>query len=84
MKETQSTFPLRLPRSIKKELERVAEEDGTSMNQFITLAVAEKLSALHAWDFIEQRRQKADFAAFDRIMNRSGGEPPRPGEEMPD
>jgi len=78
-----TVFPLRLPHSIKKELSRTAKADGTSMNQFITLAVAEKLSALNAQSFFEKRRGKANMDAFDAIMSREGGEPPRPGDEMP-
>ena len=40
------TYPLRLPRSIKKAVEQQSKEDGTSINQFVATAVAEKLSAL--------------------------------------
>lgn len=32
--------------------------------------------------FFAERRRRADFAAFDRIMNRAGGEPPRAGDEV--
>jgi predicted HicB family RNase H-like nuclease len=38
-----ANYALRLPRSIKKEVERLAKQDGTSINQFIATAVAEKL-----------------------------------------
>jgi hypothetical protein len=41
-----STFPLRLPRSLKSAVERMAQEDGTSVNQFVVTALAEKISAL--------------------------------------
>lgn len=44
MTET-STYLLRLPRSLKKAVEKQSEEDGTSINQFVAMAVAEKLSA---------------------------------------
>lgn len=30
------------------------------------------------------RRERADMEAFDRILNRKGGQPPRPGDELPD
>lgn len=39
-----NTFPLRLPHSLKEAAERAANEDGTSINQFVVTAVAEKLS----------------------------------------
>ena len=78
-----SSFPLRLPRSIKEELARVTKEDNTSMNQFIAIAVAEKLAMFKAEAFFEKRRQGANYEKFDRLMNRQGGEAPLPGDEMP-
>jgi len=78
-----TTYPLRLPRFLQEAVEKVAKREGTSIDQFIAIAVAEKLSALDTQAFFEERRQKANVEAFDRIMNRSGGEPPRPGDEMP-
>jgi hypothetical protein len=73
----QTTYPLRLPRSLKAAVERVSRQDGTSINQFIATAVAEKLAAIEAVTFFEEKRQRADFAAFDAIMARAGGQPRR-------
>ncbi len=75
-----STYPLRLPHSIKAEVERLAKQDGTSINQFIATAVAEKLSAMRTAEFFAERRARADFAAFDRLMRRDGGEAPGPDD----
>ena len=72
-----ATYPLRLPRFLKEAVARIAKEEGTSINQFVVVAVAEKLAALETLSFFEQRRQQADFAAFDRLMRRKGGQPPR-------
>lgn len=79
--KAQSTYPLRLPRSIKAAVERISKEEGTSINQFVATAVAEKLAAMEAVAFFEERRRRADLAGFDAIMAREGGEPPRPGDE---
>jgi hypothetical protein len=81
MKET-STYPLRLPRSLKQAVEKQSREDGTSINQFVVVAVAEKISAMQTAQFFAERRARADFKAFDRIMKRKGGVPPRPGDEI--
>ena len=32
--------------------------------------------------FFEDRKARADFRAFDKIMKRRGGKPPRPGDEI--
>ena len=80
--KNQSTYPLRLPKSIKAEVERCAKQDGISINQFIATAVAEKLSAMRMAKFFAERRGRADFAAFDRLMRRQGGEPPGPDDTI--
>lgn len=74
------TFPLRLPLSLKAAVEKISARDGTSMNQFLVVAVAEKLTAMQTETFFSERRSRADRAAFRRILNRAGGEPPRPDD----
>ncbi len=78
-----ATYPLRLPRSIKAAAENLARAEGISMNQFIATAVAEKLSVLSTADYFIQRAKRAKPDAIDRILNRSGDEPPRAGDELP-
>ena len=77
-----STYPLCLPHSINAEVERLAKQDGISINQFIATAVAEKLSATRTAEFFAERRERADFAAFDRLMRRDGGQPPEAGDKI--
>ena len=83
MRNSQSTYPLRLPNSIKAEVVRRAKADGTSLNQFVATAVAEKLAAMNTATFFTERRERADFDAFDRLMQRQGGEPPQPDDLIP-
>lgn len=80
---TRRTYPLWLPRYLKKAVERQTKEDGTSINQFGTIAVAEKLSALKTADLFADVKARADFRAFDRIMRRRGGQVPCAGDEIP-
>jgi hypothetical protein len=54
-----------------------AKADGVSVNQFLAIAVAEKLAAMNMAAFFRERRSKADFVAFDRIMRRKRGEAPQ-------
>jgi hypothetical protein len=77
-----SNYALRLPTSLKREVEKVARDDGTSLNQFIVTAVAEKLSALRTADFFEERRKRADIDAALEVMSRERGEVPREGDEF--
>jgi hypothetical protein len=82
MKETR-TYPLRLPRSLKEAVQRLSREDRTSINQFVATAVAEKVSALQTAKYFADRKARADFQAFDKIMRRRGGTTPREGDEIP-
>lgn len=78
-----SNFALRLPVSLKAEAERVAKEEGTTLNQLINIALAEKLAAWRTARFFEDRAARADPAAVDRLLARIGSEPPRPGDDIP-
>ncbi|MEZ5730138.1 MAG: YlcI/YnfO family protein [Burkholderiaceae bacterium] len=71
MSRSQSTYPLRLPASVKEEVTRRAKADGTSFNQFVATAVAEKLAAMNTAAYFAERRDRADWEAFDRIMSSS-------------
>jgi hypothetical protein len=82
VKAVRQTTTLRMPASVKAEAERLAAAEGTSLNQFIASAVAEKVATLRTADFFAERRARADWAAFDRILSRTGGEPPRDGDEQ--
>ena len=81
---TSSTYALRLPASLKRAVEEVARQDGTTLNQFIVSAVAEKLTALKTADYFAKRASRADFRAFDRLMRPRRGEAPQLGDEMPE
>jgi len=77
-----SNYALRLPASLKKELEKVARDDGTSLNQFIVTAVAEKLATLRTADFFAERAARSDIPRALEIMNRPGGEVPRMDDKL--
>lgn len=78
---TVATYPLRLPRSVKAAVEKLAKAEGISVNQFVATAVAEKLAAMSTAAYFSERQGRADLAAFRRVMKRKGGQPPRPGDE---
>ena len=81
---TPSNFALRLPRSLKAEIEKFASKDGTTVNQFIVSAAVEKLSALHTAEFFAQRAKRGDLKEFRRIMSRKRDVPTEPGDELPE
>ena len=78
-----STYPLRLPISLKAAVERLSKRDGTSMNQFMVVAVAEKIAAMTTEEVFAERRARADREALRRLLDRKGGVPPAPEDELP-
>jgi hypothetical protein len=76
---TRSTYPLKLPLSVKKAAQRLAKEDGVSLNQWIAVAVAEKIGTVEtAAAFFERRAGKAtggNLAKFLRNAPRVRPEP---------
>lgn len=80
-----TTIRLDLPVSLKTAVERMAEAGGTSLNQFLVTAAAEKLSAIETADaFFAARKGRGDVDAAVRFLTRAGGEPPHPGDEKPE
>ena len=69
-----ATFPLRLPVSLKAALEKISERDGTSINQFLVVAAAEKVAVIETEDYFLTHRNRDVREFFRRILSREGGE----------
>jgi uncharacterized protein (DUF1778 family) len=83
MTAKKATFALRLPQSLKNAIEKLAEADGVSMNQFLVVAAAEKVSALQTEAYIAERGARADREACLRVLNRWDGTQPEPEDALP-
>lgn len=79
---TTSNYALRLPTSLKQSVEQVARDDGTSLNQFIVTAIAEKLAAIKTVDYFQERAKRGNLDAALTLLSRKGGEPPQEGDEI--
>ena len=79
---TKANYALRLQASLKAESERVANAEGTTLNQFIKVAVAEKLSALRTVEYFKERAARADVDKALELLDRAGDEPPRQWDEI--
>ena len=78
-----SNVALRLQESLLGEARRVAATEGVALNQFINVAVAEKLSALRTEDFFNERAARGNVAKAKRILARAGkGKAPVLGDEL--
>lgn len=71
-----STLSLRLPESLHQQVRQLARDDGISINQFITSAVAEKMSALMTAAYLQQRAERGSLAKFEAVLARVPDVPP--------
>jgi hypothetical protein len=72
-----SNFALRPRPSLLDEAGRTAEEQGGALNQFINVAVAEKLAAIRTESFFRVRAHRANVPHAIELLERMGkGNPP--------
>lgn len=81
---TVSNYALRLQKSLLDELKNVVQEEGTTINQFINVAVAEKLSAIRTEQYFAERSARGSRERALEILEKAGTEPPREGDEILD
>ncbi|MBI2975645.1 MAG: toxin-antitoxin system HicB family antitoxin [Chloroflexi bacterium] len=63
-----STISLRLPDSLHDKVRELAKQESVSINQIITLALAEKLSALMTEEYLGKRAKRGDKKKFERAL----------------
>ncbi len=77
-----SVLSLRLPDSLHEKARELAEREDISLNQFIALAVAEKMSALLTSEYLEERASRGSREKFRRILARVPDVGPAVGDEV--
>ena len=65
-----STISLRLPESLHKKARELARKENTSINQLVSSALAEKISALMTEEYIEQRAKRASKEKFRKVLRK--------------
>lgn len=74
---------LRLQNSLLEEAKRVSAAEGVALNQFINVAVAEKLSALRTEDYFRERAERGSVGRAKQVLKKAGrGKPPVAGDEI--
>lgn len=80
---TRASYPLKLPASIKDAAARLAKEDGVSLNQWISVAIAQKIGAVEtAAEFLTRRAGAAKPADMLPFLDRAAAESPPKGDEL--
>ena len=76
-----STLSLRLPDSIHRHIREIAKQEGVSINQFISTAVSEKISATMTEEYLATRAKRAKKGALKEILEKVPDREPLPGDE---
>ena len=80
---SKSSYPLKLPTSIKDAAQRLAKEDGVSLNQWISVAIAQKIGAVEtAADFLTRRASDARPTDMLAFLDRAKNEAPPTGDVL--
>jgi hypothetical protein len=77
-----SALSVTLPNSIQKRAQVLADTDGISLDQFITAAVAEKIAALDASEYLRARAARGDRSKFERVLAKVPDVEPERGDEI--
>ncbi len=64
-----STLTLRLPNSLHSKIKELAKAEGISINQFLTVAAAKKMSAILTKDYLEKEGEKGKRADFKKVLD---------------
>jgi len=77
-----STMTVRLPESLHEQIKELAQAEGISINQFLVVAAAEKMSALMTEDFLESEAKKGNRKMFKRFLKKVPNVEPDPEDSL--
>lgn len=64
------TCRVRLPRGLQSQVSILTRQEGGTINQFIAVAIAEKLTTAEALEALRKRAQRADMKSFRQVLRR--------------
>jgi hypothetical protein len=75
---------LRLPASLHRQAKELARQEGISINQLVTTALAEKISVLAAGEYLQKRAPGGSRRKFDRALSKVKNAPPEDYDRFPE
>ncbi|MBV9883192.1 MAG: pilus assembly protein HicB [Sphingomonadaceae bacterium] len=76
-----TNYPLRLPDHVMAEARALAARSGTSLNQFLSTLIAERVGEMKALAHIEARAGRADIDAALAVLAQVPERAPLQGDE---
>jgi hypothetical protein len=78
-----SIVQVQIPDSLHKSLSDLAGRDGISIDQFISTAIAEKLSALMTENYLKDRARRGERAKYEAILAKVPDVQPEAHDKIP-
>lgn len=78
-----SVLSLRLPTSLHEQLRSLSEQEGVSINQFILLAVAEKMATIDTKNYLQQRAQRGNREKLLAVLAKAPDVEPEDADRLP-
>jgi len=73
---------LRLPESIHRHIRDIAKAEGVSINQLISSAITEKISAIMTEEYLQKRADRANIKDMEAVLNKIADRKPLKGDEL--
>ena len=73
---------MRLPESIHRHIREIAKAEGVSINQLISSAITEKISAIMTEEYLQKRADRANIKDMEAILNKVADRKPLKGDEL--
>jgi len=73
---------LRLPESIHRHIREIAKAEGVSINQLISSAITEKISAIMTEEYLQKRADRAHIKDMEAVLNKAADREPLKGDEL--
>ena len=77
-----SMMSLRLPKSMYGDLKEIAKAEGVSMNQFVTIAIAEKIASLNALDYLGKRAERGSREKLLAVLAKAPDDEPEEQDRL--
>jgi len=77
-----SIISLRIPKSLHEEVKELAHDEGVWLNQFVMLALAEKVATLRTIDYLEQRAARGSREKLLAILAKAPDVEPEPYDRL--
>ncbi|MEZ4712493.1 MAG: toxin-antitoxin system HicB family antitoxin [Caldilineaceae bacterium] len=78
-----SVLSLRLPTSVHEQLRILAAQEGISINQFITLAIAEKMATIDTKNYLQERAKRGSREKLLAVLAKAPDVEPEAEDMLP-